>query len=108
MVELVDHPIDVSRLLAAAQQPAAGAVVLFLGITRQFTQGAETTQLAYEAYREMALLELAKLESEARGRWPLVECQIVHRLGVVAVTEPSVAVVVSSIIAPTHSTRDGG
>ncbi|HMO86316.1 MAG TPA: molybdenum cofactor biosynthesis protein MoaE, partial [Lacipirellulaceae bacterium] len=36
MVELTDEPIDVARLLAAAQQPAAGAVVLFLGITRQF------------------------------------------------------------------------
>jgi molybdopterin synthase catalytic subunit len=96
MIELTVSPIDVTPLLAAAQQPAAGAVVLFLGITRQFTGDNETAELAYEAYQDMAEKELAKLEAMARERWPLTECLIVHRLGVVPLTEASVAIVVSS------------
>lgn len=96
MIALLDTPIDLDSLLHAASQPAAGAVVAFLGITRQFTGERQTTQLAYEAYQELATQRLAELESAARQRWPLVECQLVHRLGIVPVSEASVAVVVSS------------
>jgi molybdopterin synthase catalytic subunit len=96
MITLTNHPIDPAALLAKAQSPSAGAVVLFLGITRQFTDGRETSELAYEAYRDMAERELAKLEAKARRRWPLVECLIVHRLGVVPLAEASVAIATSS------------
>lgn len=96
MITLTTHPIDAAALLAQAQSPSAGAVVLFLGITRQFTDGRETAELAYEAYRDMAERELAKLEAEARRRWPLVECLIIHRLGVVPLAEASVAIATSS------------
>jgi molybdopterin synthase catalytic subunit len=96
MIELTTEPIDVQRLLNQVQQPAAGAVVLFLGTTRQFTAGRETTQLAYEAYHEMAERELERLAEEAHGRWPIVECAIVHRLGIVPLAEASVAIAVSS------------
>lgn len=96
MVDLTSQPIDVTRTLALVQQPEAGAVVLFLGITRQFTAGRETTELAYEAYSAMALSELQKLETNATDRWELTAVAIVHRLGVVPVGEPSVAIAVSS------------
>ncbi len=96
MVALTQKPIDVNELVAAASQPAAGAVVAFVGVTRQFTGERETERLEYEAYESMAEFGLAELEAAARKRWPLVECQIVHRLGEVPVSEASVAVVVSS------------
>lgn len=96
MIELTDNPIDATALLQSAQQPAAGAVVLFLGITRQFTRGRETASLSYEAYREMAVKELERLEQQARERWPLVDCSIVHRLGEVPLAEASVAIAASS------------
>ena len=96
MIRITTDPIDATSLLAQAQQPAAGAVVLFLGVTRQFTAGRETVELLYESYRDMAESELARLEAEARRRWSIVECAIVHRLGVVPLAEASVAVVVSS------------
>jgi molybdopterin synthase catalytic subunit len=93
---LTRDPIDASSLLAAAQQPESGAVLLFLGTSRKFTEGRETVELHYEAYREMAERELTKLEAAARQRWSLVHCSIVHRLGRVPLAEASVAVVVSS------------
>lgn len=96
MIELTHQPIDVAKLVAATQQPAAGAVVLFLGITREMTDGLRTERLCYEAYAPMAEREMAGLESEARRRWPLAECLLVHRLGEVPLCEASVAVVVST------------
>lgn len=96
MIQLTSEAIDVPRLLAQVQQPEAGAVVLFLGTTRRFTAQRETVELRYEAYAEMAERELAKLEQQARRRWTLVECAIVHRLGIVPLAEASVAIAVSS------------
>ena len=96
MVELTREAIDTGALLAKASRPEAGAIVLFLGTTRETTAGRRTATLDYEAYDEMAEKQLAELEIEARGRWPLVECLIVHRLGRVPLAEASVAIVVST------------
>ena len=96
MIQLVREPIDTAQLVESATTPAAGAVVLFLGVSREFTADRQTIELHYDAYDEMATKELATLEAEARGRWPLVECAIVHRLGIVPLGEASVAVVVAT------------
>ncbi len=96
MIQLTENPIETAQLVDQARSCEAGAVVAFFGVTRQFTSGRETALLQYDAYREMAELELRKLESEACERWPLVSCQIVHRLGAVPLGEVSVAIVVSS------------
>ena len=96
MIHLTREPIDTNALLQHAQRPEAGAVVLFLGTTRELTEGRRTVTLDYEAYDEMAERKLAELEAEARRRWTLVECQIVHRLGRVPLAEASVAIVVST------------
>lgn len=96
MIQLTREPIDTSALLAQAMQPESGAVVLFLGTTREMTAGRRTLSLDYEAYDEMAAKKLAELEADARRRWPLVECSIVHRLGPVPLSEASVAIVVST------------
>jgi molybdopterin synthase catalytic subunit len=96
MIALTDQPIDTAALLEQVASPAAGAVVLFLGTTREMTAGRRTTSLDYECYPQMAEKKLAELEAEARRRWPLTCCAIVHRLGRLEIAEASVAVAVSS------------
>ncbi len=96
MIELTDLPIDPQTVLAAVASPAAGAVVLFLGTTREFTAGRQTVYLDYECYPEMARKKMQELTDEAAQRWSLVGCAIIHRLGRVALGETSVAIAVSS------------
>jgi molybdopterin synthase catalytic subunit len=96
MTNLTHHPIDPTALLAQVGSPLAGAVVLFLGTTREVTDGRRTRALNYECYLEMAERKLASLEAEANERWPLVKCVLVHRLGHLEIGEASVAVAVSS------------
>jgi molybdopterin synthase catalytic subunit len=96
VIELTDNPIDAAALMKHVTSPQAGAVVLFSGTTREFTDGRRTMWLDYDAYREMAAKSLAKLEAEARGRWNIVECAIVHRLGRVDLGEASVMIAVST------------
>lgn len=96
MVRLTPDPIDEAAVIAAVRSPQAGAVVLFLGTTREMTGERRTLELSYDCYAEMAEKKLAQLEAEVRQRWPLIECVIVHRLGIVPLAETSVAIGVSS------------
>jgi len=96
MVELTQTGIDTAVVLARVSTPAAGAVVLFLGTTREWTHGRQTASLDYECYPAMALAKLTELETAARQQWPIVECYVIHRLGHVPLGEASVAVAVST------------
>ena len=96
MVELTKVVIDANDVLRRVGSSQAGAVVLFLGTTREFTDERRTVALDYECYPEMATKKLAELEAEARLRWPIVECVVVHRLGHLELGEASIAIAVSS------------
>ena len=95
MIELTRHEIDHSAVTDSVRSHTAGAVVLFLGTVREFTKGRQTVALDYDAYSEMAELQLAKLEHEARERWPIEKLTIVHRLGHLELGDISVAIAVS-------------
>ena len=96
MIQITRDPIDVAAVVDQVTSAEAGAVVLFLGTTREFTEGRRTESLDYECYGEMAEKKMAELEAQARERWPLVACVIVHRVGHVPLREASVAIAVSS------------
>jgi molybdopterin synthase catalytic subunit len=96
MIDIVTEPIDTAAVLREVATPEAGAVVLFLGTTRERTQGRRTASLDYECYPEMAREKLAQLEAEARLRWPILRAVIVHRIGHLDIGEASVAVAVST------------
>jgi molybdopterin synthase catalytic subunit len=96
MIELTHDVIDSTKILQSVQSNDAGAAILFLGTTREFTKGRQTISLDYECYPEMAKKKLAELESQARERWAVVECVIVHRLGHLELGEASIAIAVSS------------
>jgi molybdopterin synthase catalytic subunit len=96
VIQLTHDPIDTTAVADRVRHPSAGAVVLFLGTTRELTGERKTVALDYEAYPEMAEKQLNELEAEARRRWPVIECMIVHRLGRVPPTEASVAIAVST------------
>ena len=96
MIELIQDPINTDTVLKSVASTKAGAVVLFLGTTREFTAGRQTASLDYESYGEMAQGKMQELEAEARQRWSLIEVTLVHRLGHVGLGEASVAIAVSS------------
>jgi molybdopterin synthase catalytic subunit len=90
MALLTHEPIDVAGLQRAGA--ADGAICLFLGVVRDHHQGRRVVRLEYEAYEEMALPLMDRIEEEARRRWPVSSLRIVHRLGPLEVGEASVAV----------------
>lgn len=95
-VAITDRPIDTQHVLAQVQSAQAGAVLLFVGTTREYTSGRRTMSLDYECYPEMALQKLNELVGESQIRWDLVAVAIVHRIGHLELGEASIAVAVSS------------
>jgi molybdopterin synthase catalytic subunit len=96
MIRISHEPIDFAALTESVRSNAAGAVVLFLGTVREITGGRRTLALDYEAFPAMAGKTLEELLAEARGKWPIVNAAIVHRLGRLELGDVSVAVAVST------------
>jgi len=96
MFEIVSEVIDVARVSAAAADPAAGAIVTFVGTTRDHNDGRRVIRLEYEAYPEMALEQMRRIGATMRERWALACIAMVYRVGVVPIGEASVVIAVSS------------
>jgi molybdopterin synthase catalytic subunit len=94
--EIVDRSIDLAALDRAVRDPRAGAVVVFVGTTRNENAGRRVRRLEYEAFASMATKEMRALAAQARRRWPLRKVAMAHRIGVVPVGQASVAIAVSS------------
>ncbi|MEX2622272.1 MAG: molybdenum cofactor biosynthesis protein MoaE [Acidimicrobiia bacterium] len=96
-VKVRPDSIDPAALLAEVARPTAGAIVLFLGTARDHS-GDRTgiTDLEYEAYPEMVEVKLGEVVTDALARWDLQVVVVEHRVGMVAVGDPSVAVAVAA------------
>lgn len=97
MIQIVRDPIDVSTILKSLRDPAAGAIDIFIGTTRNHSQGKEVLSLEYEAYLPMALEQMNHIAEDAKKKWGIKNISIVHRIGRVEIGESSVVVGVSSV-----------
>jgi molybdopterin synthase catalytic subunit len=89
-VRVHGRPLALDPLLELVRDPRAGAIVTFLGMTR------EVKQLDYEAYVEMAETKIAEIVSDAVARHGLCAAAVEHRIGVVRLSEPSIAIAASA------------
>ncbi len=90
------EPIDIGATAAKVLHPDCGASLLFIGTTREWTQGKRTVLLDYDAYEPMALRMMRQIDDEIQSRWPGVRLAVTHRIGRVDVGEASVVIASSS------------
>lgn len=113
ILELREAPFD-SRLIGELTDrlavPADGAVVGFLGLTREspgtpapgqeaeaaIHAGRRVQSLDYEAHETMAIKVLGRIADEIADRFGVLRLAIVHRTGEVPLGEPSIAIVTCS------------
>lgn len=95
---LVRDPINVAALAREVEADSVGAIATFAGTVRaeRRPDGAPLNALEYSAYEPMALAEMQRLCDAVSRDYALQRAVLVHRLGVLAVGEASVAVVVSA------------
>jgi molybdopterin synthase catalytic subunit len=93
---IVRNTIDAAGIVSKLRRGEDGASVVFEGVVRNQTRGRKTLYLDYEAYEEMALLQLESLASQALGQFQIRDVAIVHRLGRLEIGETSVLIAVAS------------
>ncbi len=97
LYQITDTPLDLEALRSAVADPASGAVVTFVGVTRNSFAGKAVEHLEYEAYVPMAEREMEKIGMEIARQWPAVTgIAIAHRIGRVEVGEASVTIAIST------------
>ena len=73
-----------------------GATAVFVGTMRDFNEGDEVRAMTLEHYPGMTEQYLEKISKEAKQRWDLIDCLIIHRVGDVSPNDPIVVVAVWS------------
>lgn len=89
-VAIAAKPLSADAITARVTDPRAGAIVTFQGVTR------DVPALEYEAYAEMAQAKIIEIAETAARRHGLCAVAIEHRVGTVALSEPSVVIAVSA------------
>lgn len=97
-VKICSHPFDPWKETQAHQhtqleQGKYGATASFVGTMRDFNQGDDVTHMTLEHYPAMTERHLAAICDEAKQRWQLLDCLIVHRVGDIHPNDPIVLTV---------------
>ena len=74
-----DVGAEIERLTAGRTD--LGAIVSFTGTVRDQAGGEQISEMTLEHYPGMTEAELARVETQARERWPLAASLIIHRFG---------------------------
>jgi len=80
---------DVSAEIRKFDDPKIGAVASFVGVVRE-------VPMALEHYPGMTERAIAKIVEEARSRWQVMDCTVIHRYGELQPRDQIVLVAVAS------------
>lgn len=96
-LKIQTEPIDEASLgRERAISTGIGAVINFLGIVRDQEGVDKISAIDYEAFEKMAVFQFGKIFDQVEARWPIESVRLVHRIGPVAVNEPSLWVEVAA------------
>ncbi len=83
MIKVQREDFDVGAEIAglADGDTGIGGLACFVGLVRDIAGGERVSSMTLEHYPGMTERQLARIEDEARRRWPLGEVLIIHRYG---------------------------
>ncbi|MFK7863988.1 MAG: molybdopterin synthase catalytic subunit MoaE [Pseudohongiellaceae bacterium] len=88
MISVQTEDFDLAKEYESLREVAGdpGAIVTFSGLVREFydknDQSNDTVKTLYlEHYPGMTERSLAKIVSDAKARWPIQACKVIHRVG---------------------------
>ena len=76
--------------------PSIGAIVTFLGTTRDISRGKQVAKLEFEHYPGMAEKKLEEIRARAIREYGVIEVTIIHRIGVLPIGENIVLIAVAA------------
>jgi molybdopterin synthase catalytic subunit len=96
MIRVQSEDFDVGAEMAAMSGKNVGALASFTGLVRGSDDDATIGSMTLEHYPGMTEKKLAEIEAEARERWPLEDCLVIHRYGRLEPGERIVLVITAS------------
>ena len=96
MIELTPNALEPEKVTDKVRRDTNGAVVTFLGTTRDNFEGKTVLTLEYEAFDEMAVKKLEEVRQELMAEFGLEQVAISHRIGTVGIGEISLVVAIGS------------
>lgn len=96
LIRVTGDVLRTEDAVAAVARPDAGAINVFLGVVRDNNIGRSVSHLVYEAYPSMAEKVMREIAEEARDRFGLLDCAVLHRTGRLEIGETSLLITVSS------------
>ena len=98
MIKVQENPFDVGAELALIKKGRTdiGATAIFIGTVRDRNDGRSVSAMALEHYSGMTEKALSDIEAEARARWPISDCLIIHRYGKLEISDDIVLVITCS------------
>ena len=88
-IAVQSEDFDLGREVSAMSDPRVGAVASFVGVVRE-------VPMTLEHYPGMTEKALQKIVDEARARWQVLDCTVIHRVGDLKPTDQIVLVAVAS------------
>ena len=96
MIEVTHEPLDPEVVTRKVVKDTNGAVVTFLGTTRDNFEGKRVITLEYEAFEEMAVKKLEEIRQGLMAEFQIEDIAIAHRIGRVDIGQISLVVAVAS------------
>lgn len=97
MIRVQTEDFDPGEALASLDQgPGVGALASFIGLVRRHGDQPDVVAITLEHYPGMTERALEALEAEARRRFDLTDCLVIHRIGELALGERVVLVATTS------------
>ena len=83
MIRVQEADFDPGAELAGLAQGdrSVGGIASFIGLVRDMAGGEPVGAMTLEHYPGMTEKMLGEIEAEARRRWPISHCLIIHRVG---------------------------
>lgn len=97
-VRVQEADFDIGAEIAAMRRgnPKIGAIASFVGVVRDINDGDAVSTMTLEHYPGMTEKSIGAIIDQARGRWEVLDVQVIHRVGTLKPTDQIVLVIVAS------------
>ena len=95
LIRVTAEKLSTDEAVQHVASPEAGAINVFLGVVRNNSLDRTVDHLIYDAYPGMAEKVMREIADEARERFGLIDCAVLHRTGRLKIGETSLLIAVS-------------
>ena len=96
MIRIQKEDFSTEQIVEGMKDPEIGAIVVYVGTVRSFSEDREIESLEFEVDEGTAEVKLEELEQRARHKFDIKELVIVHRLGGLKVSDKILMIAASA------------